>query len=361
MFAEATKLLKGVSLKPLQVPSEGVLSGFGIDRGWLMSAVANASDPLYAPVDSGATNALRPADPIEVAESQVIRVDLASGGTQLHINKHGTLLSEAACQVIIPAGYLVQLGFSIVWGKKGCTIRRKGRIPLEVTVVKGCPLIDREIGLQLLREYEQLREPGLGVSVKSVGLDGGATVPRSRLRSWLAFQVATGSLSRVNQLVWLRSMFPDVPIGVLNQVAGDDALPGTLDPEGTPWNHRRRRSILKAKPGEVLTHLFAGQQKWRVPGILVEVEKARGSDLLAKNVWQHLLVWACSGVVGGVIGGPLCRTWGWRSTSCEGSGRWGLPGLPGNLAGLVTEDNILWVLVPVRSGPSGSGWSPKSQ
>ena len=131
-------------------------------------------------------------------------------------------------------------------------------------------------------------------------------------------------------------MFPDVPIGVLNQVAGDDALPGTLDPEGTPWNHRRRRSILKAKPGEVLIHLFAGQQKWRVPGILVEVEKARGSNLLAKNVWQHLLVWACSGVVGGVIGGPRCRT-------CEGSGRWGLPGLPGNLAGLVTEDNILWL------------------
>ena len=173
LFAEAAKLLKGVSLKPLQVPSEGVLSGFGIDRGWLMSAVANASDPLYAVVDSGATNALRPADPGEVAESQVIRVDLASGGTQLHINKHGTLLSEAACQVIIPAGYLVQLGFSIVWGKKGCTIRRKGRIPLEVTVVKGCPLIDREIGLQLLREYEQLREPGLGVSVRSVGLDEG--------------------------------------------------------------------------------------------------------------------------------------------------------------------------------------------
>ena len=103
-----------------------------------MSAISSASDPQYALVDSGATNALRPAREQELQEAKVIKVDLASGGTELHINKYGTLLSLGPCQVILPAGYLVMLGFTIGWKKKGCVIRRKGRDPLEVKVVKGC-------------------------------------------------------------------------------------------------------------------------------------------------------------------------------------------------------------------------------
>ena len=55
-------------------------------------------------------------------------------------------------------------------------------------------------------------------------------------------------------------------------------------------------------------HLFSGQQKSRCPGILVEVEKSRGVDLMATCVFQHVLAWALSGVVGGVVGGPPCRT-----------------------------------------------------
>ena len=107
LMAEAAKLLKNVSLKPMRV-EEPML-----DKGWLMSAVATASDQQFALVDSGATNALRPARDEELKEARVIKVDLASGVTELHINKCGTLLSSSPCQVIIPAGYLVQLGFSI--------------------------------------------------------------------------------------------------------------------------------------------------------------------------------------------------------------------------------------------------------
>ena len=116
-MAEAAKILKGVSLKPLRLAGE-VVGGLELDRGWLMRAVARASDPQYALVDSGATNALRPARDEELKEPRVIKVDLASGVTELHINKRGTLLSSVPCQVIIPAGYFVQLGFSIAWKKK---------------------------------------------------------------------------------------------------------------------------------------------------------------------------------------------------------------------------------------------------
>ena len=49
LFAEAAKLLKGVSLKPLHVDRESwqpaELEVNEIDKGWLRSAVSHASDP----------------------------------------------------------------------------------------------------------------------------------------------------------------------------------------------------------------------------------------------------------------------------------------------------------------------------
>ena len=96
LLEEAAKLLKGVVLKPLhveepegsdQVKSPGEL---GISQGWLLSVVASASDPMYALVDSGATNALRPAEEGEISRARVISVQLASGATRLHVNPQGT-------------------------------------------------------------------------------------------------------------------------------------------------------------------------------------------------------------------------------------------------------------------------------
>ena len=161
LLAEAAKLLKNVSLKHLSL-SEGkdALQELGIDEGWLISAVTSASDSNFALVDSGATNALRPATAQELEVARKIKVDLAAGGTYLHINEHGTLLSSQPCQVILPAGYLVQLGFAITWRKKGCIIKRKGQPALEVVLAKGCPLISKEQGLCLLAEYEALKDQG---------------------------------------------------------------------------------------------------------------------------------------------------------------------------------------------------------
>ena len=57
LMAEAAKLLKGVSLKPIRMADEDssvqVFDGLRIDRGWLISAVTSASDPQYALIDSG--------------------------------------------------------------------------------------------------------------------------------------------------------------------------------------------------------------------------------------------------------------------------------------------------------------------
>ena len=72
LVAEATKLLKGVSLRAVRVDYDSQ-----VDVSWVRSALASASDPDFCLVDSGATNALRPASEGEIEGCKVIRVDLA--------------------------------------------------------------------------------------------------------------------------------------------------------------------------------------------------------------------------------------------------------------------------------------------
>ena len=174
LVAEAAKLLKGVSLRTVHVD---------LDLSWVRSAITSASDPNYCLVDSGATNALRPASPEELRECQTIRVDLASGETELRINSQGTLLHLGVCQVILPANYLVDLGYSISWRKRGCKIKHPKRGALDVTLAKGCPLIPREVGLRLLREYEE-RKAGLPVLSKAEVQDLAHTMSPSEARGW---------------------------------------------------------------------------------------------------------------------------------------------------------------------------------
>ena len=322
-----------------------------MDKGWLKSAIESASDPRFALVDSGATNALRPAREGEIGGSRIIRVDLASGAVDLHVNEHGTLLSQTECQVIVPAGYLVRLGYDIVWKRKGCLIKRARDEVLAVEVVKGCPLIPRQKGLDILREYETRLEKGEVCMLKpSSTLDEGLELLTAR--SWLSGKVGTGKLSRGDQLAWLRTVFPEVPLDYLNRVAGDDVNPCEAVLEGSPWNRRLRRTILRAKRGEVLVHLFSGQQRWKCKGIVVEVEKSKGADLMHVGVWQQLLSWAVGGAIGGIIGGPPCRT----VSSCRTKGdggppplrgrgleRWGLPNLTGHWYETVRGDSVLWL------------------
>ncbi|CAE7380847.1 RE2 [Symbiodinium natans] len=80
LFAEAAKLLQGASAKVLRVGE------WNIDETWLCSAVS-ASNLEYALIDSGVT--------------------------ELHVNEYGTLLSPVDCQLILPAGYLVSMGYRL--------------------------------------------------------------------------------------------------------------------------------------------------------------------------------------------------------------------------------------------------------
>ena len=97
---------------------------------------------------------------------------------------------------------------------------------------------------------------------------------------------------------------------------------------------------------------------------MVEVEKARGVDLLAPAVFQQLLSWA--GLVGAVVGAPPCRTASQFRSHDDGarppskiavSHDGGLPDLKKSLQAIVQEDNALWLRFLLLYG-SGPGWMP---
>ena len=314
LVAEAAKILKGVSLKPLHLRD--------LDESWILSALTSASNPDYCLIDSGATNALRPAGEEELSGSRVIRVDLASGVTDLRINPHGTLLHVGPCQVILPANYLIELGFSITWKRKGCRIKHPKRGCLEVTVVKGCPLVPKEVGLALLSEYEE-RCAGVPVISKAEAQDLQEGPTKQGARVWLRDRLKARQgrgLTDVDQLVFLRGAFPELPMEVLGRVCVPNLKEGFTDWSELPWNRRFRRSISRSKPGEVLVSVAPNPHSWRGLGRVVAVsstERGLGSRL----VFQLLLRWAEGGIIRGLVQSELmsAEVWGGGESSV-GSG-----------------------------------------
>ena len=304
LLAEAAKLLKNVSLKPVRVEGDGVPFdfGLGVDSSWLLSAIASASDLGYALIDSGATNALRPAESGELEQGKAIKVDLASGVATLRINDCGTLLHSGPCQVIIPAGYFIDLGYTIAWKRKGCRVKHPKRGSLEVAVVKGCPLIPREIGLEILAEYEA--KQGERSRVKSLGpMKPECELDPEAVRGWVKDRLTAAGdlgLTERDQLTVLGGLFPRISTDVL----GRACVPALTGPFGDyrelPWNRRKRRTLQRAEPGSVLLHVDDGKVGWKGLGVAVCVDGSeKGLD--SQVVFQQLLRWAELGVFGGVV------------------------------------------------------------
>ncbi|CAE7521159.1 RE2 [Symbiodinium sp. CCMP2592] len=349
LLAEAQKLLKGVTLKAARVQDGGDLA---IDRAWLLSAMASASDPDFALVDSGATNGLRQAEPGEWERTRAIQVDLASGVAELHIDERGTLLSQAPCQVIVPAGYLIELGYVVSWKKKGCLIThpRDGR--LRVQVVKGCPLIPRDDGLRLLREYEGLKDKGNSPQRAAVCRESEIVDP-ANARAWLCKILRSRGEqgpSIEEQECFLRGMFPELPDNCVRRVVCPVLDPGDVDHSSHPWNRRFRRSVARSKPGGILLHMFANKKSWKGFDRVISLGKDYQSDILSDPVFKYVMSWASSGKIGGLVG-SLPRESVWPGGQSSGpqellrgryGDRWGFEGLTGEQSRVVCDETVQW-------------------
>ena len=109
-------------------------------------------------------------------------------------------------------------------------------------------------------------------------------------------------LSEVDQFVFLRAAFPEVPADLLQRACARPRHDSLRDWSKLPWNRRLRRSVERARPGSVLLNFSPKQPGWKGMGRVVQVpdsDKGLGSGLVV----QQLLRWAASGVIGGVICG----------------------------------------------------------
>ena len=126
-------------------------------------------------------------------------------------------------------------------------------------------------------------------------------IGRVGVRGWLKDTLASkGKIDQLDQQAVVRAICPGLPAECLSRV-GVSVSDG-WDSCQTPWNRRLRRSIIKAKPGQLLLRFFAEGPRLRGPGRVVEVGRKFGSDLLLGSVFQQVLDWAARGVIGGVVG-----------------------------------------------------------
>ena len=111
-------------------------------------------------LDSGATHALRPKLRGEdLQRYRQVRVTLAAGGAQdIRMTEGETLVHNSEnVEPIVPAGRLVRdLGCRIEWGE-ACTLEHPVKGNIDLRVEAGCPQMDHDIALDLIRELEESR------------------------------------------------------------------------------------------------------------------------------------------------------------------------------------------------------------
>ncbi|CAE7594279.1 RE2 [Symbiodinium sp. CCMP2592] len=185
----------------------------------------------------------------------------------------------------------------------GCRIKHPKKGCLDVTVVKGCPLIPREVGLALLSEYEG-RRVGAPLISKVEVMDLQTVLTPEQSRVWLRDRLVQRGegLTDVDQLVFLRGMFPGIPMELLARACVPALDSGFVDWGESPWNRRFRRSVGRAASGSVLISVSSGQSLWKGLGKVVAVSDSK-KGLGSRLVFQLLLNWAEKGKVGGLIQG----------------------------------------------------------
>ena len=288
-------------------------------------------------LDSGASVCLRTGSAQELKESCKKEVTLAVGSASMSVNRHGTVLVEEQVSPFVSLGLLVRVGYQLAWTLHGVLLKdRRGR-KIPVSLDGGCPEVSYECAVTMIEEIEHhLRQAQLAKEkvreLREQGFDMPPHVLLAKIRADMCEGKETLGLVRL----WLEKVFPDVPEHVLDRAAAAPTLGGAA----SPWNRRKRRTILKAKQG-VLLNLFAGctRESFRPVAerngvALVDVDLEE--DLALDSTFSYLTGLALQGRIKILLAGPPCRTLSVCRTYPDGppvirdrtgSGRWGREGV----------------------------------
>ena len=279
----------------------------------------------FAPLDSGATHALRRAQSEEEwAAAAPVTVNLAGGeAVSLKMNSGGTILvpitastAAGSSSPIVPLGALVgQLGYTMVWGKTKCRLEGKNGDVINLRIRDGCPELMEQEALRLIGQLEDNRLRELRCNTQ----DTRRRVKAAALamdRTWfdhLLSYVDSGFSSEAFKAVEAAPFLEGVP---------KQCVAGLFDavPETNGWdilrglkhlNRKARKRLWSSKSWVV--HLFAGDRKKQelyhleAHGHVVlelDIERGRTQDVLSHGVWKALEWGARQGKISAVIGGP---------------------------------------------------------
>lgn len=338
MMAEVTNLLKSLRVD--------AASQHGVRAMALCSLHHGKADSVL--IDGGATHVLRRVKDAQEWESSCpVTVNLATGSVDLRQNPwSGSLLTQDACQMILPMSLVTKLGYEVVWKQEECVITSSDGSKLSVNMDQGCPTVDVRTGHRLLQEIEEFQSRAARLKVlaltKRLGLSTGS-------------DIATTSICQqdVTKVAKFQELFPQVPQDIAVQVPGIS----DWDVNQLPFNRRLRRKIQLAS--SVVLHLFSGPDRkfWieheRNGLVVLCAELQHGVDL--RN--GHTIGWIESligtGKVQAILAGPPCRTisvcrarddGGPRVVRTRtGPQRFGRDDLSLAETSLVKNDNLLWM------------------
>ena len=263
-----------------------------------VSKVTEGRQSLRALLDSGATACMRAASEGEMWGLPERVVQLAQGEIRLRVNPGGTLLTEQQVDPIVSLHRLCQIGYRMDWSREsGCRVTGPGRNALRVYADSGCPEVDQQAGLTLIREIEEFQIRN-AQALKAL---------REGDRKEVSLKEALKALPVDSSpaLTWLSHKFPSLPQDVLARIP----VVANYDTSRVAWNRRQRRTWLKSK--SVALHLFSGPSKkfWEVPRsqshcICVDMQE----NLLDDQTYAFLQEVALTGRLSAVFGRPPCRT-----------------------------------------------------
>ena len=287
-------------------------------------------------LDSGASNALRPASTVEYNQGMPVKVTLAGEDTKiLRQNLKGTVLvedNEGAIQPIVPMGAVVEeLGYSLTWKKGSLRLHHPQKGTIRVEVKNRCPEISSKDAIKLIKDIEnhQLAKLKENVDTLTAKLE---MMRKEEQRTWdelLKEFVNTGNKATLWKMVLLCPFTKDLPEGVQSQIAeGFDPEEGRRYLQQLPLPRRKRRMLMSSdrwvvdlrpysSDGDVnpLNAVGAGGK------VIVEVNptSSRLWDMNRPGGAYQLLLWAAAmGKITDVIGSPPCETWPTsRTTSRE--------------------------------------------